>query len=64
MHLQPDGPDDDVSSAPESGTVRDDTSGNEPAHPHERGVLTRGDNPSPQAPETSGDDPSFAGEER
>jgi hypothetical protein len=27
---------DDESSAPEAGTVRDDTSGNQPAHPQDR----------------------------
>src|SRR5438105_5691111 len=38
MATNPGGPDDDVSSAPESGTVRDDTSGNQPANPQERGA--------------------------
>lgn len=31
-----DRPSDDPSSAPESGTVRDETSGNQPAAPNER----------------------------
>jgi hypothetical protein len=45
-------PPDDVDSAPESGTVRDETSGNQPS---DRGR---------QAGEgRSRDDPSFAGEE-
>jgi len=53
-------PPDDVSSAPESGTVRDDTSGNAPSD--------RGFNPG-QAAATPGnttekDDPSIASEER
>ena len=59
-------PTDDVWSAPESGTGRDNTSGNLPAHPQERGA--------PSASQTSSqgkagcnqgkDDPCFAGEER
>ena len=54
---------DDVSSAPESGTVRDETSGNQPAHPHERGVAA--DSKSGKAgPREAKDDPSHAGEER
>jgi hypothetical protein len=51
-------PSDDVSSAPESGTVRDDTSGNQPSD--------RGLNPG-QANAAAGqgkDDPSVASEER
>ena len=52
--------DDDISSAPESGTVRDDTSGNQPS---DRGLDPR------QAAATPGgdlekDDPSVASEER
>jgi len=60
-------PPDDPSSAPESGTVRDDTSGNLPAAPQERpGPLPAG---SPHGDPAEGartqhDDPSFAGEER
>jgi hypothetical protein len=55
-------PPDDVSSAPESGTVRDDTSGNAPSN--------RGNNPgqkraaSSQPNEQDADDPSIASEER
>jgi hypothetical protein len=52
-------PPDDVSSAPESGTVRDDTSGNAPSD--------RGCNPGQGVPLDSTqekDDPSIAGEER
>jgi hypothetical protein len=59
-------PHDDVSSAPESGTVRDETSGNEPAHPQERGAP-RNDKLNPQCGATdkqNRDDPGFAGEER
>lgn len=53
-------PSDDVSSAPESGTVRDDTSGNAPS---DRGynpgqMADKGEN-APQK-----DDPSVASEER
>src|SRR5262249_2454135 len=58
---------DDPSSAPESGTVRDETSGNNPATPqapppparvdHGRGDQTRGG-------DEVKDDPSVAGEER
>ena len=57
-------PADDPSSAPESGTVRDDTSGNAPS---DRGVNPGQKRPTPDrgkpgAPK--GDDPSVAGEER
>ncbi len=45
---------DDPSSAPESGTVRDETSGNQPSHPDER----------PSFPQQGKDDPSVAGAER
>ena len=53
-------PSDDVSSAPESGTVRDDTSGNAPS---DRGcnpgqLADKGDTALPK------DDPSVASEER
>jgi hypothetical protein len=44
----------DESSAPESGTVRDETSGNQPSD--------RGFNPRQGNPDHS-DDPSYAGEE-
>ena len=51
---------DDVSSAPESGTVRDDTSGNAPSD--------RGYNPGQTAGKDASvpqkDDPSVASEER
>jgi len=56
-------PSDDVSSAPESGTVRTDTSGNQPSDrglnpgQHQSGG-TQGDTP------TRKDDPSVASEER
>lgn len=53
-------PSDDVSSAPESGTVRDDTTGNAPSD--------RGYNPGQTAAKddssTPKDDPSVASEER
>jgi hypothetical protein len=58
-------PSDDVSSAPESGTVRDSTSGNQPSDrnydprtmaEHEKGKFTPGEVPGR-------DDPSYAGEE-
>jgi hypothetical protein len=56
---KPGQPSDDVSSAPESGTVRDDTSGNAPSD--------RGHNPGQMAGKddaTQKDDPSVASEER
>jgi len=59
-------PTDDVWSAPESGTVRDDTSGNQPANPQERGAPDA-DKSNPRCGSSSGqnkDNPSFAGEER
>ena len=53
-------PSDDVWSAPESGTVRDDTSGNAPSN--------RGVNPGQEAAKNDKpqekDDPSVASEER
>jgi hypothetical protein len=54
-------PSDEASSAPESGTARDDTSGNGPSD--------RGLNPAQKSSATSGkerdkDDPAVAGEER
>jgi hypothetical protein len=53
-------PSDDVSSAPESGTVRDDTSGNAPS---DRGLNPgQGVAPGDNTPEK--DDPSIASEER
>ena len=60
MPNKPGHPSDDVSSAPESGTVRDETSGNAPSD--------RGCNPGQKAGKkedaTQKDDPSVAGEER
>lgn len=60
MTNKPGQPSDDVSSAPESGTVRDDTSGNNPS---DRGLnpgqgAAKNSNPQPK------DDPSVASEER
>jgi hypothetical protein len=60
-------PPDEPWSAPESGTVRDETSGNLPAAPQERAPQmpahhSVGD-PS-QAGATENDDACFAGEER
>jgi hypothetical protein len=52
-------PGDDPSSAPESGTVRTDTSGNQPANRGERPLVE--DLTSEAAAK---DDPSVAGEER
>ncbi len=60
-------PPDDVSSAPESGTVRDDTSGNKPSdrglNPGQ-GVSPGGRKGSLQGQPTAKDDPSIATEER
>jgi hypothetical protein len=60
MVSKPGQPSDDVSSAPESGTVRDDTSGNAPSD--------RGYNPGQRAANEDSssqkDDPSVASEER
>ena len=60
MTSKPGQPSDDVSSAPESGTVRDDTSGNAPSD--------RGCNPGQTAGKSDNssekDDPSIASEER
>ena len=56
---------DDIWSAPESGTVRDETSGNQPAHPHERGFPTEvGGKKGPTSGNRPKDDPSQANEER
>jgi hypothetical protein len=53
---------DDPSSAPESGTVREDTSGNQPAAPHERPPQAK---PAPRSEgEATKDDPSVAPEEK
>jgi hypothetical protein len=65
MATNPGRPSDDVSSAPESGTVRDNTSGNQPAHPHDRGTsATEGQTSRKSKRDREKDDPSFAGEER
>lgn len=60
MTNKPEQPCDDVSSAPESGTVRDDTSGNAPSD--------RGYNPGQMAGKGDDtcqkDDPCVASEER
>jgi len=58
---------DDPSSAPESGTVRDDTTGNESAAPNERppqATPARGLGEHRQRGDRGEDDPSVAGEER
>lgn len=53
-------PSDDVSSAPESGTIRDDTSGNAPSdRGYNPGQMAGKDDSSSQK-----DDPSVASEER
>ena len=52
---KPGQPSDDVSSAPESGTVRDETSGNKPSD--------RGNNPGQKTNDQKKDDPSVASEE-
>jgi hypothetical protein len=59
-------PPDDPSSAPESGTVRDDTSGNNPAHPQERPALSTSSGAGAKARPGGAkqDDPPVAGEER
>jgi hypothetical protein len=56
-------PSDDVSSAPESGTVRDNTSGNQPANPHNRGTR-KPERQKDQSGDEAKDDPQHAGEER
>ena len=60
MPQQHDRPLDDASSAPESGTVRDDTSGNAPS---DRG-LNPGQETATRDEQLAKDDPSVAGEER
>lgn len=59
-------PSDDVWSAPESGTVRDSTSGNQPSDrnfdprtqaEHEKGTLTPGEVPGRDAPSYAGEEP-------
>lgn len=67
---KPHQPNDDPSNAPESGTVTDETSGNNAANPQERpGTMPPSQHkPGSHAPKSrdSGlrDDPSTAGEER
>ena len=66
MSTQAGQPSDDVWSASESGTVRDDTSGNQPAHPNDRGAPA-GDKSNPgcgSSVNQNKDNPCFAGEER
>jgi hypothetical protein len=57
-------PPDDVSSAPESGTVRGPTSGNQPAHPNERGNLPDDTGRHPDGENAVSDDASTAPAER
>ena len=67
MSASKDEPRDDPSEAPESGTVRDDTSGNQPAHPQERPIpmpQQRREDRKEEDEKDNGDDPSVAGEER
>jgi hypothetical protein len=59
MSSHPGRPKNDASSAPESGTVRNKTSGNQSTKPHERGAHR-----DPQNDKQPSDDPSEAGEER
>jgi hypothetical protein len=54
-------PPDDVSSAPESGTVRDETSGNAPS---DRGYNPGQKHQPASEPRLEPDDPSVASEER
>ncbi len=60
MENKPGQPSDDVCSAPESGTVRDDTSGNAPS---DRG-LNPGQGCARCDDASEKDDPSVASEER
>lgn len=66
MPAQPNKPTDDVWSAPESGTVRDDTSGNQTADKPGRPAPGRREkeHPDPSDNVLAPDDPSVAGEER
>jgi hypothetical protein len=56
-------PSDDVSSAPESGTVRDNTSANQPVKPQERGAPKSERGPDRDSNKEK-DAPHHAGEER
>ncbi|HTU90357.1 MAG TPA: hypothetical protein VMF69_09810 [Gemmataceae bacterium] len=60
MTNKPGKPSDEVWSAPESGTVRDDTSGNAPS---DRGINP-GQGSAKSDEECQKDDPSVASEER
>jgi len=63
MATTPRRPADDPSSAPESGTVRDDTSGNAPSDRGNAGPTTRP--PAAKSGDRADrDDPGTAGEER
>jgi hypothetical protein len=64
MPTKPGRPSSDVSSAPESGTVRDDTSGNQPSQPDQRPAPASGGSRGDQRGQPKKDDPSVAGEER
>jgi hypothetical protein len=69
MAAKPGRPSDDVSSAPESGTVRDDTSGNRGADQPGRPAPGRRHDGSKNHPDRhpenpAADDPRVAGEER
>jgi hypothetical protein len=60
-------PADDPSSAPESGTDVDETTGNQPASPQQRPDYihpTPGDQKKSKSEHPRKDDPSIAGEER
>ncbi len=59
MAKQPGKPADDPSSAPESGTERDETSGNNPTHGRQKDPA----NASPPGKTPAKDDPSTANEE-
>jgi hypothetical protein len=57
-------PDDDTSSAPESGTLRDDTTRNTPDSPYDRPLSQETQRPKRQVQQQLEDDPSIANEER
>ena len=65
MATQSSRPNDDESSAPESSTVRDGTSGNQPANPHERPPAMKPQQKKKNADHRqTGGDPSVAAEVR
>ncbi len=64
MATQPGRPADDVSSAPESGTVRNDTSGNKPSDRGFNPGQTTGQDAKRSGAPRGKDDPSVASEER